>query len=85
MGKSAGNYRIKKKLPEALKQVNPDKFQLEEILAFYEKEHGTYYTINRIASLLKPYAFAVGNRSRAYYWTVREKWRHLYEEENSDS
>ena len=85
MGRSAGNYRIKKKLIEALRQVNPDEFQLDEILAFYERKHGTYYKVNRIASLLKPYAFAVGNRSRACHWTVRDKWRHLYEEENSDS
>ena len=85
MGRSAVNYRIKKKLIEALRQVNPDEFQLDEILAFYEREHGTYYKVNRIASLLKPYAFAVGNRSRACHWTVRDKWRHLYEEENSDS
>ena len=85
MGRSAGNHRIKEKLIEALRKVNPDEFQLDEILDFYEREHGTYYKVNRIASLLKPYAFAVGNRSRAYYWTVREKWRHIYEEENSNN
>ena len=85
MGRSSGNYRIKKKLIESLKQIkNPDSFDLEEIISFYEREHGTVYMNHRIASLLKPYAFAVGSR-RNRHWVIKEKWRYLYEEENCNS
>ena len=85
MGRSSGNYRIKKKLLESLKQIkNPDNFDLEEIVSFYEREHGTVYMNHRIASLLKPYAFAVGSR-RNRHWVIKEKWRYLYEEENCNS
>ena len=82
MGRSSGNYRIKQKLIDSLKQIeNPDSFDLEEIVSFYEREHGTIYKANRLASLLKPYAFAVGTR-RNRHWVIKEQWRHLYEEEN---
>jgi hypothetical protein len=85
MGRSSGNYRIKQKLIESLKQIeDPDNFDLYEIVSFYEREHRTVYKSNRIASLLKPYAFAVGTR-RNRHWVIKEKWRHLYEEENCNS
>ena len=85
MGISSGNYRKKKKLLESLKQIkNPDNFDLNEIVSFYEREHGTVYMNHRIASLLKPYAFAVGSR-RNRHWVIKEKWRYLYEEENCNS
>jgi len=86
MGRSAGNYRIKKKLIDSLKQLeNPDEFQISEIISFYEKEHGRTYKVSRLTSLLKPYAFPVGNKSRTSHWTVKGKWRHIYEEENCNS
>lgn len=80
MGRSAGNTRIKKKLLESLKQVeDPDKFQIDEIIDFYNREHGTYYKTARIVKLLKPYAFPVGTKSRTKFWVVKEEWRHIYE------
>ena len=85
MGRSSGNYRIKKKLIDSLKQVeNPDKFEIAEIQNFYEKEHGTIYKSNRLASLLKPYAYTVGS-SRKRHWAIKEEWRHIYEEENCNN
>lgn len=82
MGRNSGNYRIKQKLIQSLQQVeNPDEFQIDEIIAFYKREHGKYYKAARIAGLLKPYAVRVGNKSRAKYWVVKKEWRHIYEKE----
>lgn len=80
MGRSAGNDRIKKRLIDSLRQVqNPNEFQIDEILDFYNREHGTFYKTSRIVRLLRPYAFPVGTKSRTRFWVVKEEWRHIYE------
>jgi len=85
MGRSSGNKRIKVKLPEFLQEIeNPNNFTVEEVVTIYEKNLGTVYNHRRIGALLTPYATAHGTK-KYRHWRIRDKWRYLFEEENSNS
>ena len=58
MGRSAGNMRIKKKLLESLKQVeDPDKFQIDEIIDFYNDDTKFIKKAKLAHASLKKYDF----------------------------
>ena len=85
MGRSSGNKRIKVKLQEFLQEVeNPNNFTVEEVVSIYESNLGTVYNPRRISALLTPYATAHGTK-KYRHWRIRDKWRYLFEEENSNS
>ena len=85
MGRSSGNKRIKVKLQEFLQEVeNPNNFTVEEVVSIYESNLGTVYNHRRISALLTPYATAHGTK-KYRHWRIRDKWRYLFEEENSNS